>query len=212
MELKQTNINFGAKTLYPMMIKKAVKNGYRLVKADFAELSVRSKKDKQCIDELKKAWRFSSSENNYIHDIAQKFYDDAGFKTSPLYRYFVVRLASGKKKMSQKIASIMAVKIEPKELLFLDYIQSASQVKHNSNVPKVKGAGELGILGLIKLAKGSLLKRLCLSSTNDTFYDKLGFKFNYEHIQSVLSSATHSLPKRKYNSFIEKTEKKYNIQ
>ena len=211
MKLQQKNINFGAKTLYPMMVKKAVKNGYRLVKADFAELSVTSKRDLQCIKELKRAWRYSASENNYISDIAQKFQDDTSFETPPIYRYFVVRLASGKKKMSQKIASVMAVKIAPKELLFLDYIQSASQVKHNSNVPKVKGAGELGILGLIKLAKKNFLKKLSLSSVADSFYEKLGFQYHYGHIRGF-SAGTHHLPQNKFNCFIKKTEKKYNIQ
>ena len=90
--------------------------------------------------------------------------------------------------------------------------EQAGLTDEEGNIPKVKGAGELGILGLIKLAKENLLKKLSLSSANDTFYNKLGFEFNYEYVQSVSSSVTHSLPKRKYNSFIEKTEKKYNIQ
>lgn len=211
MELQRNNITFGAKTLYPIKIKKAIKGGYRRVKANFAELSTRSETDKKYIQEIQQAWQLAKSRDNYIGDIACSFRNDANLYDIPEYKYFITRLASKNGKMSKKIASIIAIKLDNKKRnIILEYIQSASQVKRKSAVPQVKGAGELAILGLIKYAKEHGFRKIVLNSTNDDFYDKLGFKKIIN--KYAIDDPDYKLTFGKFEPFIRKISEKYGIK
>jgi len=214
MELQRNNITFGATTLYPIRIKKVIKGGYRNVKAYFEELSTQSKIDKKCVQEIQFAWRLAKSKHNYISDIASIFKNDCNLYNIPEYKYFITRLASQNGKISKKIASIIAVKFDNKKRkVILEYIQSASQVKKKTEVPHVKGAGELAILGLIKYAKEHGFKKIVLSSTNDSFYDKLGFKKIPKRISKYATDdSDYTLTFSKFESFIRKISEKYGIK
>ncbi|MCQ2958120.1 MAG: hypothetical protein MJ180_04365 [Candidatus Gastranaerophilales bacterium] len=207
MDIQQTNLNFGAKSIYPLKIRKFLKRGTRLVKADFAELSPYSKKDAEVVRKLKELWKYSTHQNNYIHDIANAFKDDSSFFT-PDYKYFMVRLNNGK--MPSRIASVALVKTED-SVLKLNILQSSTYANTITPLPKLKGAGELNLLGLVKYAKTHLLKKIELKSTNNSFYDKLVFSKVLKEGSNLSDLPTHVLESSKFDEFISKIEQKYKI-
>jgi len=211
-ENRISNINFGARTLYPMNLKKALGNGnYKFLKANFAELSTNSKTDAQCIEDLREAWKSLDHKNNYISDIVNGFTSEMSFFVKEC-KYFITRLAAKDKPLSQRVATITEVKPNGTTLK-INFLQSVPKNPKYKDVLKVKGGGELTMLGIIKYAKEQGFKKIELVSTNNPFYAHMGLTkiIPADIIPRDEDDITHFLYRHRFDDFIKRTEEKYHI-
>ena len=124
----------------------------------------------------------------------------------------------------EKIRGFAAIK-NSKDELFLDYIQSANEMKE---AEKLKGAGELLLYSLVKMAKEKGQKIFSLISCVDDWYEKLGWKmpdnsgdwikyFDSKNLPSFfpdlsMQSKKMVLEANQFDKFLKQVELKYKIE
>lgn len=196
------NLPFKANPLYNINLRKLMPNGeYELTPALFCQLIKRSKTDKKCILNLKKIWEDTTE---YGGGIFKDFLEDKSSKAS----YFCTELIDPKIGLDKRITCIVKTtnpkNPENKDSFFVKFMQSSPEIA-NIKDPPIKGSGELCLCELVKIAKENGFKEIKLSSTMDSFYEKMGFE-KYENIVPP-----YRLDFLKFDSFIERIKKYGNI-
>ncbi len=205
---RSTSINtvaFKSQPIYKLKIKKLMPDGrYNLVPALFSKLDSNSHID---IEAIKKIKAQESKNSDYFGNMAGYFLNKS---TSDSF-YVIELLDDGIKNLSDRITCLMQVdKISKKtkeEPLFISFIESKSNIVRAIN-PEVRGSGELGLYGLVKLAKKNKKKTVELFTSNESFYKKMGFK----RLLGSSFTPKYELNIENYDYFINRVEEKYEIK
>lgn len=196
------NKSFGSKQIDTVnLFKKVNTDVYTPIKATFSELDVKNKKDIDFMTKLKELW---NGETKFGNRIFRHF-----FNKEEDSRFFVTEIIENGKK---KVTNLMQIQPpKPKDYgnaVNLKYIQSAPDIANKTSRSPIKGSGETAIYELVKIADKENNDRICLTSDADIFYEKLGF----DDIGSCDDERTFILGKEKFQSFMDKVEKKYNLK
>ena len=205
-------INFGATPVFRIKLKQYSNDGfYHLVNAKFSRLVYSNKNDCETMYKVCENWHAPKGFNNYADSIVYNFQTPRPYK-----RHFITELQEKGKNLYSRLTSIIELtnpQIQDKEIFEIYYIQSSPKILETKQLPLIKGAGELAVYGAVKLAKNNGFEKIRLLSTNDTFYEKIGFEQ-----QSSLSRSRKNgvgsyyiLPKEKYDLFMKNIERKYSL-
>ncbi len=202
---RKNQISFMSRPLYSINLKKMMPDqSYEYVKANFSELSKRSKKDIQSVLALKQNWANKTKYGDYI---ANDFLSESSGK----YNCYVTEVTSKEMPPEEKITCIMQVakpkKTRKKNVFKINFIQSSPDIA-NVKLPKYKGSGELSLYGAIKVAQQKGYKKIRVISFNDDFYKKMGFK----KIASIGKNVSYfELDSKRFDYFLQRVSKKYNL-
>ncbi len=197
-----TKINtFGETPIYPIKLKKKSGDRYKLVRASFSELSSKDKNDYVVMSKVTDNWVKHSQ--NYVADIADDFFRGKRDK-----KLFATNLNLKAQNLYNKLTSLVLVtnpNNRSKKEFNIFFIQTKPELIENANI---KGAGEVGIYGALKLAKDNKFKKVKIHSSNDSFYDKLGIpKVGVSEEESL-----YEISHKRYNEFLKKIASKYSIR
>ncbi len=201
-DLKTKQIAFKSIPLYKVNVKRLMPNDkYQLVPAYFSELDPRSPLDKEAVRSLKRKYESSTKYFTRMTDVFLEGWND-------FYSNYVIETVDEAGRLGDRITSLMLTykptinhKNEPFGIAFLESIPTI----YNSSKPSIKGSGELSVYGAAKIADKYGYNSVMLTSTNDSFYDKIGFKKVLQRDRSD----DYFLPKQDYVDFCQEKMKKY---
>lgn len=197
-----TQVNFGATKLDNIKLRQKVSDGtYKLVKANFYELDTKSAEDWGIMGKLCNLWKNCTT---YVKDIADDFFD-----CDPNSRFFMNEIVDEKK--GNKVTSLMQLsnsKTKPSKELHIYYLQASPDIANLKSSSPIKGSGELSLYEAVKIAKKDKCKKVVLCSTNDSFYDAMGFKKK----KKGTFFTTYALTKKHFKDFLKKVEQKYDLK
>ena len=90
---------------------------------------------------------------------------------------------------------------------YINFLQSAPEIADNKR-SSIRGAGALALYAVVDYAKRHNHSKVCLFSSNNSFYENMGFE-NSGKKGSYLSNCDFHLDKRDYDWFLDKIRKKY---
>lgn len=204
MKINQSvNYTFGTKPILPAKIKGKTGN---LIRVTFSMLDPNKTNDLQAIREIASNWIVPHKSTNYANNIANFFQ----MKNNNI-KFFCIELSNKTKKLNNKIKSIIVTSNPDdinKELLEIHILQSSPDIIMNPQEPYYKGAGISAIYGIVKLALIKGFKKINLISTNDSFYEHIGFK-SIKNTDPSEKINFFELEKDKFITFIKNYEEKY---
>lgn len=194
---KTSQPNFTSRHIMDVNLKR--RSTKKPIEAQVVKLDT-SQEDAKLMLNLLSFW----ADSEYICSIADSYYNDKDFN--------IYAIASkNKKKLSTKdIKSLFVVKIENKKGLKvcdLEFLQSAPEIADNPK-SSIRGSGEVALYYVVKLAKENDCDRVTVTSTNNSFYENMGFemvakKYPYSKITPFY------LEKKDYDWFLDRVEDKY---
>lgn len=205
---KTKSVSFSGNPLYKINLKKKKPNGeYETIPALFCQLIKNNRKDKKIIAKLRKSWR---NETTYGNDISMGFLKYKSNRES----YYFTEIIDPEKNPNKKITCIVKStnpnQPKNKDVFMIEYLQSSPDIADVKN-PPIKGSGELCLYSLIKIAKQYGFKEVRLSSTKYGFYEEMKFEVIKRYGKDGKIAAEYRLDASNFDSFIERVEKKYNL-
>lgn len=192
-------ISFGEKLLYNIKLKERLENDtFSKTDSSFASLNPDDKRDTELIKKLETLWNPSG----YAAVIAEEFLHPYKSKNSSFY---IIKKNSPPDDTLHKttcIASTTNVDNTDKSAFEIDYIQTSPDISQ-SDEPQIKGSGELMIYGCVKEAQKYGFQKVSIFSSNNSFYEHLGF--------NKAAYRWYELPSSQYDEFLERVEKKYGM-
>ncbi len=216
---RKNSVAFKSKKIYDLEILKLGKNGqYELVPASFTRLLNSSVEDCKALDSIKKSWKGA----DFITELVEKF----NFTKNP-YAHYAVEIKDDKLPLHKKIVALACTsssEVSNNSQLKLYLLQGKPASKYGQDKRQFKGAGELMMYGLTRIAKASNVEKLCLDSTNDAFYDALHMRKKITNVNraadylspeeakrvSSITSERYFLPED-FQSFIKQISDKYKL-
>lgn len=92
----------------------------------------------------------------------------------------------------------------------LEFLQAAPEIADNEK-SSIRGSGELALYAAVHHAKETGCRQVTLTSTNDEFYDKVGFEMGVKKDYKK-AGWPYYLDEKDYDWFLEKVEKKYGFK
>lgn len=202
--VNNSNPTFGKTILNKVNLRKKAGNTYKFVEGYFSKLNPEDPKDLSLLESIRENWRRGTSFSNEMIYNFEKYKDSTN-----LYMTELKNSCLGiKKKVCCLIETTNPKKRKDRNNFEIVYVQSAPAIsKDNSKYP-IKGAGELSIYGAVKEAKKEGFKKVSLLSIKDSFYEHIGFP---QKEVATKDSALFTLPQEKYDEFLQRIEKKYNL-
>ena len=130
--------------------------------------------------------------NNRFYVVAEGQQDDIKAKDVKSILHFKDVVKGGKKQCS------------------LEFLQAAPEIADNEK-SSIKGSGELALYAAVRHAKEAGCKQVTLTSTNDDFYENVGFEMGVKKDYKK-AGTPYYLNEKDYDWFLEKTEKKYGFK
>ncbi|MDD3236546.1 MAG: hypothetical protein PHV37_00435 [Candidatus Gastranaerophilales bacterium] len=200
------SVSFTSTPLYDVKLKKLVGlNGKRGIyapqEASFSQLKIDNPEDFENMTKMHESvWGYLDLSGALINNFIQKrdFVD-----------YYAIELKDENLPFQKKVMSLMQT-ASPQYTQFPDalnisFLQAAPQYL-GTKPPAMKGAGELAIYGAVKVAKEQGKSAVALTSINDKFYDKIGFK---KHHKNGVGEWCYILDEKDFDSYISRVENKY---
>lgn len=200
---KNTNNNdlsFKSRPIFQVNVKKmADDNTYKTVPALFSEMVKGDKKDEKQFLKILGMWK-NTTYCKYIYDNYKKNDDSIKIylvellENNPLYKK-TVSLMSTRKDCSKKGDLYMS----------LELLEVRPDLRYGNKSREIKGAGELGMYGLSKLASLDNAKSLNFEVTSQSykFYDGINISEGFERYRFM--------DKAKIEEFVGDVEKKYDF-
>lgn len=197
------NNSFGATKLDSInLLKRVGKDSFTPIKANFNLLNFDNKDDVKLICQIKNKWADITTYGNVIcKDFLERLSDCF---------YFAIEALDGKE---SKITNLAEVEIKPgktlgKNTCYVNFLQSAPNIAKKADTTPIKGSGELAMYEIVKFAKKTNCKSVKLTSSADSFYEKLGFKVKLK--EKKLNK--FELKESKFKDFMKHIEKKYDLK
>ena len=194
----QKTLQFCARDLYNInLIKKTTKKPAEAKIVEFDH----SERDKNLIYSLDSIWQ----DTTYMPCISYNY-----FQKLKNNSFIAVSEKNSENLKAKDIKSILQYEdsiIDGKKQCEIIYIQAAPEIANNKKAP-VKGAGELIVWAAVKHAKQTGCEEVFLTSTNNGFYENIGFE-NCKR-QYVFGNE-FCLKSKDFDWFLKKTEKKYHL-
>lgn len=196
---KNNDITFCARKIQDVNLKK--RKGKQIIPAQICELNY-SEYDKNLLLNLASYWRDTS----YASDIVDDYY--VGYNS----RYFAVALGNSSNVKADDIKSIVEFEVRYDDYdddgyCYINYLQAAPEIANNKKSP-IRGAGELALYAVVDFAKKNNYRKVALYSSNNSFYEKMGFE-NDGRRYKVCPNCDFHLDKYDYDWFLEHVRKKY---
>ncbi|MCQ2788939.1 MAG: hypothetical protein MJ229_01040 [bacterium] len=203
--INKKNTNFGATKLYNVNLKKMINgNMDKFIPAEIIKLDPNDAADKSQISKLFGPW----SRTEYGED------SFANFMHNIEGNYFVTAIKDKAQELSKKITCFIQTtdaKNAPNKTNYeIVYLQAAPDLKKASEA--IKGSGELSMYNAVKEAKENGFKKVHVLSTNNPFYEHLGFDKKLEIPIEDKEGGVFELPAQKFDEFLNKIAKKYNLK
>ena len=206
-------ISFGERPLYNIKLKERLENDtFSKTDGTFASLNPDDKNDAELIKKLETLWNPSG----YAAVIAEEFLHPHKSKNSSFYIIEKNSPANDTLHKTTCIASATNVDNTDKSAFEIDYIQTSPDISQ-SDKPQIKGSGELMVYGCVKEAQKYGFQKVSIFSSNNSFYEHLGFNkvaYRWYELPSSQYDAYrwYELPSSQYDEFLEKVEKKYAME
>lgn len=192
-------ISFGETPLYNIKLKERLENDtFSKTDGTFASLNPDDKNDAELIKKLETLWNPSG----YAAVIAEEFLHPHKSKNSSFYIIEKNSPANDTLHKTTCIASTTNVDNTDKSAFEIDYIQTSPDISQ-SDKPQIKGSGELMVYGCVKEAQKYGFQKVSIFSSNNSFYEHLGF--------NKAAYRWYELPSSQYDEFLERVEKKYGM-
>ncbi len=193
--------SFGATILDNVTLRKKTLSGYKTVEGFVSQLTKDDAGDIARLQGIKENWRKSTI---YSNEIIDNFCQNLKKKN-----FYITELKDNCVRIKNRICCMMQT-TDPtvnqmRDKFRIDLLQSAPAIANKGSSSKIKGAGELAVYEAVKVAKKEGYQKVDLYSTNNSFYQKIGFEKNPK-------SNFFSLDKSQYDKFLSRIEQKYNIQ
>lgn len=193
-------ISFGERPLYNIKLKERLENDtFSKTDGTFASLNPDDKRDTELIKKLETLWNPSG----YAAVIAEEFLHPYKSKNSSFYIIEKNSPANDTLHKTTCIASATNVDNTDKSAFEIDYIQTTPDISQSDN-PQIKGSGELMVYGCVKEAQKYGFQKVSIFSSNNSFYEHLGF--------NKVAYRWYELPSSQYDEFLERVEKKYAME
>ena len=197
---KTNSISFTSKYIMDVNLKRrSTKNP---IKAQVRELDF-SKEDDRLIFNLGTMW----SKALYIDSIIKNYFKGGKNK------FYIVTTGNNEDVKAKDVKSILYFKDTTKngkKECSLEFIQAAPEIADNEK-SSIKGSGEVIVYALVKHAKETGCERINLTSTNNEFYENLGFEMGVKK-DFTKAGTPFYLDKKDYDWFLSKVEKKYGFK
>ena len=172
------------------------------IKAQVRELDF-SSQDDRLIFSLSSMW----AKTLYMESILKNYFKGGN------NRFYVV--AEGQKDdiKASDVKSILFFKDVSKggkKQCSLEFLQAAPEIADNEK-SSIRGSGELALYAAVHHAKEAGCKKVTLTSTNDDFYDNVGFEMGVKKDYKK-AGWPYYLDEKDYDWFLEKVEKKYGFK
>lgn len=207
-----SNVSFGANPLYDINLKKIVgEDLIEQIPAKFSQLVLKNEDDTWAMINIEDIWS-KIAKTDYTGMITKNFID----AKKPERAYYVVESGDTSKELFDRLTCIMET-TNPKTVLNKDYFEVHFLQSHPDIVNKapgaLKGSGELSLYGAVRVAKENGFKKVQLFSSNDGFYDKMGFvKTESISDEAGSSGGMYELSSDMFDSFLKKIEEKYKLK
>lgn len=206
------NVPFTSNPLYDINLRKLVgKDTYSLIPAKFSKLIFDSAEDNWAMEDLSAIWKDVDG-INYSKIFSREFLSRNDKKN-----YFVVEIVDGSTDLKDRIKCIIQTvkpqKIADRDNLEVKLLQAEPTIANNVN-SALRGSGELSLYGAVRLAQENGFKNLKASSSNDSFYEKMGLKkIGKECLYHEYSNSggIFQLSSDRYSAFLKRIEDKYEI-
>lgn len=197
------NSSFGSTKIDNVKLLKRISgDSFTPIKAHFNLLNNNDKEDVKLICNLKKSWENLTT---YGTAICKDFLSGLNDRF-----YFAIEALDGKE---SKITNLAEVEIKPgktlgKKTCHVNFLQSAPDIAKKADTTPIKGSGELAMYEIVKFAKKTNCKSVKLTSSADSFYEKLGFKVTSKD----KNLNKFELKESKFKDFMKHIEKKYDLK
>lgn len=208
------NISFGTNPLYSIKLKKLIgPEKYETINAKFSELAADSIDDILAICKVNDNWP-RIGKTQYSGLISENFTQGK----EPERAHFVIETVDAAKELANRITCLVETthptKVLNKDVFKIHFIQASPDIVNIKPSP-IKGSGELSLYGAVRLANENGFKRIQLDSSNDSFYEAMGFKRAgnmYDVCEFENEGGIYRLSSRKFGQFLKKIENKYDIK
>lgn len=197
---KSNDVNFGAQKLYDVNLRRRT-TGRKLKAQVFALDS--SARDKNLFFNLYLGWGVTQ----YALPMYQNYHRGGKDK------FIAVSLGNEPHPRAGNIQSVVNfkdVRVKGKKECRIIYLQSAPNIADNPK-SSVRGAGEVALYAVVKYAKKNKCSRISLLSTNNDFYERIGFKMGVKS-HPLSNICEYYLEEKDYNAFLGMIEKKYSFK
>ena len=205
----KTSQNFGAVPIYSIKLKKLQYTGnYIPLSAKFSQISYKNQDDFDVIQNAAEKWQVYGDRDCFIGNIADDFKAPRSNEA-----YYITEMVMPKMDLFHRLVSVMEVtnpKWPDKKDFSIYYLQSAPMIAYAKGKSPVKGAGELAIYGAVKLAKENGFENVKLFSSNNAFYDRIGFPRVRGREVSIFATP-YKLKEKDYDRFLSRIEEKYSL-
>lgn len=192
--------------IYNINVKKLDQAGkYILEPATFSKLNLENAEDRLAVMDINIRWIDTLFGTSVCEDF---------FKNKDLlnHEFYAVELKNNLKKLSEKIMCLISTKCnyqDNKKIYRIPFVQvSPDTTELNKKV--IKGAGELSMYGVVKVAKEKAADAIEIFSTDNGFYKKIG---GFQTLQTYGDEASDLyMDKSQFNKFLSKIENKYNLK
>ncbi len=203
-------VPFTANPLYDINLRKLTNDvDYKNIPAKFSELIIGDDIDHSAMKKLKELWK-------HITDYGSTFADNFD-KQKAEKSYYLTEVVDDSKSLYDRITCVVETtnpkKSANKDVFDIHLLQASPKLA-NKQASEIKGSGELSLYGAVKVAKENEFKKISLISTNDSFYDKMGFEKvdMLDPDESMFNEGgIYELAADKYDDFLNKIEQKYNL-
>lgn len=203
--------SFGQIRLDTVNLKKKTfgKDKFKFVQAAFSELEPKNMEDQEKMFRLQKEWQKTRLGDmlttDFLHNVR------------PGCKYYILEEMPKNGSKNSKVTNLMELVFPSDKVLAgnekfkklkIEFVQSAPQIADKKNA-KIRGSGELALYETVKMAKEQNLDAVELFSINNDFYDRMGFEMTRK---GSYGTAVYELPSARFNEFLERVEKKYNLK
>lgn len=203
------SVSFTANPLYKINLKEVAEEGIqRLVPGSFSELVLKDQKDEWALLNVEEMWS-KIDKTDYTRCFTDNFIKEKDSRS-----YFVTEFVDSAKDLQDRITCLIETTnpktVQNKDLFEIDLLQASPLIANKGNSAPIKGSGELSLYGAVKIAKENGFKKVGLISTNNSFYEKMGFT-EIEKVDPVEGS-WYELAADKFDDFLAKIAEKYNLE
>lgn len=191
-------VAFKSRPIFHVNLKQLAGNEtYKTVPALFSEIIKDDKKDEKQFLKILELWK----ESIYCQNIYNNYK-----KADDLLKVYAVELIE-KNPLCKKVVALISTKNPSSKDSYMDLnlIEARPDLQYKNQSRTIKGAGELGMYGIIKLAFLNQAKGLSFETTpiSYKFYDQINIKDSFERYRF--------LEKNKMEEFLKSIEEKYNF-
>lgn len=193
------DLNFCANYLYDVNLRRRTTKrpiGAKVVELDFSD------KDDLLMLNLASFWRATS----YFSPISSDY-----CKNSNKFKFFAIVDGNNSEPNAKDVKSLVQFRVcEDKnegKTCDIIYLQCASDIADNEK-SSIRGAGELAVYSVVNYAKKCGCEKVTLQSTNNGFYENIGFEMGAGY-SPISGYCPFYLDKKDYDWFLKRVEEKY---